>query len=642
MDNSKEEEIADRLLKEKYLNEKNNNLLELAKNINSYTNAKNEDIIEEIDLKNILLKMKNNLESKNILKSKGLSLFEKMNILEENYKAIDPNKREINTYNYDSVIFNSLALDSYENYIFNNLYDSNDIIKKNYLCEIHNNKRFVAYCIYCNKNICSHCLEYTEMHKDHNISNFTKLILNKNEEEEYYLRLCSSLISLNKLKQIVLDICSELININEIILKNKVKRAYIKYYKQNVYQIEYAKYVYLRYILQNEISLLNYQILVNIFQIKFNSVIFNDTSKDIKEKAYLMIDFLSKTENYILLPSTSPHSNLAFDINFEKLKEIKRSMNRTSNLIKTLKENKENHNFIIKKRTSHNQIIYRPEKIPKNAIKNIIDKQNIFKSKINETKITTTTSIFVINSTIKSDNNNIIGKKKEKIIKKKITKKIIPNKIEKIEKGEQLFYEFSNFIDNYPPLNDGIEVELHKEIKFIYKDKIKNKIIYSIYQGECQKGTQIRHGRGYFKWGDGEKYIGYWVNNKREGQGINYYSNGNIYRGMFKNGKKEGKGRYEWKNGDIYEGDWKNGVKEGEGMYYCYNGDKYKGLFSNDQIHGQGTYTWKNESQYKGEFKNNYIEGVGILIKKIKENNNMIKKPIKIYPREKCLIQILD
>ena len=77
-------------------------------------------------------------------------------------------------------------------------------------------------------------------------------------------------------------------------------------------------------------------------------------------------------------------------------------------------------------------------------------------------------------------------------------------------------------------------------------------------------------------------------------------------------------------------------------MYYCYNGDKYKGLFSNDQIHGQGTYTWKNESQYKGEFKNNYIEGVGILIKKIKENNNMIKKPIKIYTREKCLIQILD
>ena len=76
--------------------------------------------------------------------------------------------------------------------------------------------------------------------------------------------------------------------------------------------------------------------------------------------------------------------------------------------------------------------------------------------------------------------------------------------------NHRIFFEYSNFIENHPPLDDGIEVEFHKEIKFMYKDKIKNKIIYSLYQGECQKGTQIRHGRGFFKWGDGEKYIGYW------------------------------------------------------------------------------------------------------------------------------------
>ena len=218
------------------------------------------------------------------------------------------------------------------------------------------------------------------------------------------------------------------------------------------------------------------------------------------------------------------------------------------------------------------------------------------------------------------------------------------NKTDKIYKEirDELAYEYVNFIEENPPLKDGIEVQFYKELKFVYKDKTKNKIIYSIYQGECQKGTQIRHGRGFFKWGDGEKYIGYWVNNKREGKGINYYSNGNIYEGMFKNGKKEGKGRYEWKNGDIYEGEWKNGMKEGKGTYYCSNGDYYKGLFANDKINGKGIYTWKNEEQYSGDFKDNYIDGDGMLYRiKNGENDNKIKEAIKVHSCDKCLLEII-
>ena len=290
-----------------------------------------------------------------------------------------------------------------------------------------------------------------------------------------------------------------------------------------------------------------------------------------------------------------------------------------------------------------NKIHFEHDNIASDILKGNINKQKIIKETINQTKITTTTSIFLSNSSLKTDFKNI-GKKKEKMLKK-ITKKIITNrqynKTEKYkETGDELSYECLNFIEENPPLKDGIEVQFHKELKFVYKDKENNKIIYSIYQGECQKGTQIRHGRGFFKWGDGEKYIGYWVNNKREGKGTNYYSNGNSYRGMFKNGKKEGRGRYEWKNGDVYEGEWKNGMKEGQGIYCYSNGDYYKGPFTNDKINGKGIYIWKNQAQYSGDFKDNYINGEGLLYRNKKgEKDNKSREVFKVNSYDKMLIE---
>ena len=608
MEISEEGEIADRILKEKYLNEKNNNLLELAKNLNMCLNkipnitinTNNDDSIKEITIKG------------NIFNNKDLSLFEKMSILEENIKVKEINNKdkEDNTINNESLLYNFI------------LKESNEIIKINYVCEIHNNKRFDSYCMTCNKNICSYCIDYTDIHKGHNIIMFSDLIL-KIQEKEFKYRLDSSRKILLNLKELLLSICSELIDINEIILKNKVKKAFVKFYKQNLYQIEYANFLYLRFIIQKTIFLFNYQMLDNIYRIKFNNVIFPDTSKDMKERAHLFIQFLSKSENYILLSSNNSEI-------FENNKMTIISGDKTLNDGNEIKDSNNNININNEnvRNTNANTIIT-----------NKISEEMIIK-KLKEAKFTT--SIY-----LKSEENKSIISTKKEIIDKKFTKKQT-HKIYKSEKiykeiAQHLFYEYSNFIENNPPLKDGIEVEFHKEIKFIHKDKTTNKIIYSIYQGECQKGTLIRHGRGYFKWSDGEKYIGYWSNNKREGQGINYYNNGNIYKGMYKNGQKEGKGRYEWKNGDIYEGDWKNGVKEGEGIYYCSNGDYYRGLFVNDKICGQGVYTWKNEDQYKGEFKNNLIEGDGIFYKKInkKEENNSIREIYKIHTHEKSIINII-
>ena len=166
------------------------------------------------------------------------------------------------------------------------------------------------------------------------------------------------------------------------------------------------------------------------------------------------------------------------------------------------------------------------------------------------------------------------------------------------------------------PQSCNEEVEYRENIKYIYLDKNKKKEINCFYHGEFKKGTQIRHGRGLFVWDDGEFYLGYWVNDKREGIGKNRYKNGNIYEGSYKKGKKDGDGIYKWKNGDKYTGKWKNDMKEGKGIYEYSNGDVYEGYFKKDKIHGNGVYTWANKITFRGEFKNNLIDKESIDDKK--------------------------
>ena len=71
------------------------------------------------------------------------------------------------------------------------------------------------------------------------------------------------------------------------------------------------------------------------------------------------------------------------------------------------------------------------------------------------------------------------------------------------------------------------------------------------------------HGYGEFKWADGKKYIGYYINDKKEGFGIYYWSNPlRIYMGFWKNGKQEGVGKFFSGTKPPKYGSWKNGDKE--------------------------------------------------------------------------------
>ena len=68
-------------------------------------------------------------------------------------------------------------------------------------------------------------------------------------------------------------------------------------------------------------------------------------------------------------------------------------------------------------------------------------------------------------------------------------------------KKEEIF----QLLKFYPPLNDGIEVELKMPLK------LENQTEYC---GEMQKSKEIRHGRGIQIWIDGSRYEGYWINDK--------------------------------------------------------------------------------------------------------------------------------
>jgi len=71
-------------------------------------------------------------------------------------------------------------------------------------------------------------------------------------------------------------------------------------------------------------------------------------------------------------------------------------------------------------------------------------------------------------------------------------------------------------------------------------------------------------GQGFFKYGDGSKYIGEFFQGEPLGKGICYYSNGDRYEGFWKNHAPNGEGIMYFASGLIYGAIWENGkaIKE--------------------------------------------------------------------------------
>ncbi|MBN1250964.1 MAG: caspase family protein [Bacteroidales bacterium] len=167
---------------------------------------------------------------------------------------------------------------------------------------------------------------------------------------------------------------------------------------------------------------------------------------------------------------------------------------------------------------------------------------------------------------------------------------------------------------------------------------------YGCISGDCDNGY------GVFTWQTGEKYIGYWKNNKRNGQGKNLWANGEKYEGNWLNDKRNdygiqiypdkttkigfwkedkyisantdksgcvsgncsnGYGTYVFKNGNSYKGTFRNGKFEGQGSLTFVAGDKYSGEFRGGKFHGEGTMNIKGKGKYVGDFADGKYNGLG-------------------------------
>ena len=553
---------------------------------------------------------------------------------------------------------------------YSDYYDIIRKIKSLFECKYHLNNKYTAYCNICKVNLCEKCLSNNLVHIGHKIFYFEKISHSEKQIKYYSTIFYICTFYLKRIREIIIEILSDYQEIlkNQIGLhnyslllkiQNQLKKAYKNFYKINIYQLHYTRNILEIYKYCIKCGYINFQIIKNVYDIRLNSVKIPDLSdKDIISKIKLMIDFMNNKDNNILKsfnanhPSTfysyieakNPKYN-SYDANlstflFEANKSEIYIPSQSQSIISNIDEDnpKEDINIkgdmnkleevSLKEYSEISNITCLTDMKDEEDLKNINNKlynlkENLFQfnNNINNHKIEI--------SYIKQNKNKIFYEEKKYIYnsKNKKNKRNI-NIIEKDEKpknGQENNISSKEKIKKYiyenlpQPCNDNVEYK--DNIQYIYLDKNEREI-KCVYHGEFKKGTLIRHGRGLFLWEDGEFYLGYWANDKREGEGMNTYKNGNLYKGNYKNGKKEGDGIYRWNNGDKYSGKWKNDMKDGKGIYKFSSGDIYKGDFKNDKIDGDGAYTWANKITFKGKFKNNSIDKSSFLNRK----NNEIKK----------------
>lgn len=165
------------------------------------------------------------------------------------------------------------------------------------------------------------------------------------------------------------------------------------------------------------------------------------------------------------------------------------------------------------------------------------------------------------------------------------------------------------------------------------------------------------------EYGNGDRYIGNFVDGLPEGNGIYIYSSGDRYEGelrqglpngdgtfiskddtrvtgLFENGviksgtvitkegdryigsfslegkvgQPSGKGQLIFANGDRFEGQFLEGRPLGEGVFTRIDGTRCQGQFFNENFDAKGNCTFPNGYRYQGELRGGIPHGVGTMI----------------------------
>ena len=162
--------------------------------------------------------------------------------------------------------------------------------------------------------------------------------------------------------------------------------------------------------------------------------------------------------------------------------------------------------------------------------------------------------------------------------------------------------EISKLFEKYPPLNDGVPVELKQSVE--YENR-------AIYYGEWEKNGNKRHGRGIQVWTDGSRYEGYWKEDKANVKGKLTHSDGDVYEGEWLEDKAHGYGVYTHIDGAKYEGNWKEDKQDGTGKESWPDGASYEGEYKQGKKSGQGKFKWADGKKYKGYWSNGKQDGEG-------------------------------
>ena len=124
----------------------------------------------------------------------------------------------------------------------------------------------------------------------------------------------------------------------------------------------------------------------------------------------------------------------------------------------------------------------------------------------------------------------------------------------------------------------------------------------------------LLNGKGILINAKGGKYVGDFVDSKKEGKG-EMISNKIHYIGEFNNNKMDGKGKIKFLlEGHTYEGEFHANEINGVGIFKWMNGDTYEGEMIDGQMNGFGTYKYKNGIIYVGHYINGVKDGQGKLI----------------------------
>ena len=122
----------------------------------------------------------------------------------------------------------------------------------------------------------------------------------------------------------------------------------------------------------------------------------------------------------------------------------------------------------------------------------------------------------------------------------------------------------------------------------------------------------IKSGKGVEVKKNDDKFVGFWLNNKKHGEFKVTYANGDTYIGPYFEGQMNG-GVFTRKNGDTYKGEWLDDEKyHGQGKWTSGDGKSwYEGQWSNNMYHGQGKETNARGDCYEGPFVGGKKQGYG-------------------------------